>query len=198
MEMISALTVPGETPIPVHYGRLEADQRLGAMLKQWFSRETGPAPLYDALVGWARDPRPYRDHGVPDSLDGRFDMLALVMTLALRRLAQPGNARFGQQLMEHFVADMDSTVRELGAGDLGVGRRVRAMAEALLGRMAAYRAALDEGSLPLEEVLARNVYRGESRSEQVAGLSDHTHRLIARLDELSPDEIMAGRIGECP
>lgn len=115
--------------------------------------------LYAAAVAQARRPEFYRDTEVPDSLDGRFDLVALHVFLVLRRLKAEGKParELGQAVFDVFVADMDQSLREMGVGDLGVGRRVKAMAQGLYGRVAAYEAGL-ESEARLAAVLRRNLY----------------------------------------
>ncbi len=117
--------------------------------------------LYAAAVGQARSPGFYRDLGVPDSLDGRFELISLHVFLLLDRLRH-GDKRareVGQAVFDAMFADMDSCLRELGVGDLGVGRKVKKMAEGLNGRAQTYAAALDEADdAALDAALARNVY----------------------------------------
>jgi cytochrome b pre-mRNA-processing protein 3 len=115
--------------------------------------------LYAALVAQARRPEFYRELGVPDTLDGRFELVALHTFLALRRLKSGAGASDARQaLVDIFVDDMDASLREMGAGDLGVGRRVKAMAQALYGRIAAYEAGLAGSEQALISALRRNVY----------------------------------------
>jgi cytochrome b pre-mRNA-processing protein 3 len=114
--------------------------------------------LYAAVVAQARRPEFYARLGVPDSLDGRFELIALHLFLALRRLKAAGEGEAGQALVDRFVADMDASLREMGAGDLGVGRRVKAMAQGLYGRIAAYEDGLAQPGGRLEEALRRNLY----------------------------------------
>jgi cytochrome b pre-mRNA-processing protein 3 len=119
--------------------------------------------LYTALVEQARSPGFYRDLAVPDTVDGRFDMIVLHCFLVLRRLraaGDEGNA-LGQTVFEVMFADMDQNLRQMGVGDLGVGRRVKAMTQAFMGRVAAYEKAMGEGTDALVATIARNVYRVE-------------------------------------
>ncbi len=119
------------------------------------------ARLYAAAMAQAREPGFYRDAGVPDSFDGRFEMIALHVYLLVRRLkddADPAARALARALVEALFADMDRTFRELGAADLGVGRRVRATAEAFYGRAAAYDAGFAGGADALAEALRRNLY----------------------------------------
>ncbi|RYF06295.1 MAG: hypothetical protein EOO77_27110 [Oxalobacteraceae bacterium] len=82
--------------------------------------------LYDSVVAQARLPHWYETGGVPDTIDGRFDMIAAVLSLVLLRLERdPGAAAASARLTERFVSDMDGQLRESGVGDIGVGRRER-------------------------------------------------------------------------
>ncbi len=116
------------------------------------------AALYRAITAQARQPVFYAEHGVPDSVDGRFEMIALHMFLVLHRLKAAGEDELAQQLFDTMFADMDQSLREMGAGDLGVGRRVRAMAEGLYGRIAAYEAGLGADDQQLALALRRNLF----------------------------------------
>src|SRR5271166_5584648 len=93
------------------------------------------ASLYGSLVEHARAPALYAEGGVPDSLDGRFESIALHVFLALRRLRHGGDAEapLGQALFDRMFEDMDGSLREIGVGDLSVGVKVKEMARALYG-----------------------------------------------------------------
>ncbi len=141
-----------------------------------FARWFRPSPLqasagalYAQLIEQARAPAFYAAFGVPDSLDGRYEMIALHAFIALRRLRRDGAATeaFAQALFDAMFADMDRSLREIGVSDLSVGKRVKEMARGLYGRIAAYEAgiaasATDPGQNPDEDplagALARNVY----------------------------------------
>jgi cytochrome b pre-mRNA-processing protein 3 len=127
------------------------------------NRMDGPAvALYRQIVAQARQPVFYRDHAVPDTLDGRFDMIVLHAFLVMRRLKQiagPEAQKVSQDLFDLLFADMDSNLREIGVGDLGVGKRVKKMAQAFYGRVEAYEAGLGAvDPAVLEQALARNLY----------------------------------------
>src|SRR3546814_4112085 len=125
-------------------------------------------PLYGAVVEYARAPRWYVEGGVEDSVDGRFDMLALVMTLVLLRLDSEGEPlrQAAVDLTERFIDDMDGQLRQIGIGDFVVGKHVGKMMGALGGRRAAYGPAL-AGEGDLDAALVRNLYRGNApRSEE--------------------------------
>lgn len=121
--------------------------------------------LYWTAVSSARDKYFYATLGVPDTLDGRFDMVGLHAALLIRRLRQcpePGPA-IAQAVFDAMFSDMDRNLREMGVSDLAVGKRVRAMWEAFHGRAQAYDAALDaDDPDALAAAIGRNVWRGEA------------------------------------
>jgi cytochrome b pre-mRNA-processing protein 3 len=118
-------------------------------------------PLYEAIVAEARSPVWYREGGVADTVDGRFDMIAAILSLVLIRLEADGaSGRAPAALLtESFIADMDGQLRELGMGDVVVGKHMGKMVGALGGRLDAYRRTIDKQDTGLEEALVRNLYR---------------------------------------
>ena len=133
------------------------------ILDRLFRRNACDAParsLYQRVVEQARRPEFYRRRGVPDTLDGRFELIALHVFLVLHRLKRdhPGSADLAQALFDTLFMDLDQSLRELGAGDLGVGRRVKLMAQGLYGRIAAYETGLRGPDDELEAALTRNLY----------------------------------------
>ena len=116
--------------------------------------------LYRIVVGQARRPEFYRHCGGPDTLDGRFEMIVLHAFLILHSLKadRPESADLAQALFDTLFLDMDQSLRELGASDLGVGRRVKLMAQGLYGRIEAYEAGLRAPGAVLEAALGRNLY----------------------------------------
>jgi cytochrome b pre-mRNA-processing protein 3 len=158
-------------------------------------REREPLrPLYDAVVGEARNPAWYRDGGVPDTVDGRFDMVAAVLALVLLRLERDGDsaAREVRILTETFVADMDASLRELGTGDLIVGKRVTKLMGALGGRLGAFRAAF-AGEGELAAAVRRNIFRESPPSEAaVAWVAERLEALHARLEAAPLAAVLAG------
>jgi cytochrome b pre-mRNA-processing protein 3 len=119
--------------------------------------------LYGVAVAAARDPFLYTGLHVPDTLDGRFDMIGLYTFLLIQRLKSepaPGPT-LAQAVFDAMFSDMDVSLREMGVGDLSVGRKVRVMWEAFHGRAAAYAAALTTSDMAaLDAALQRNVWRG--------------------------------------
>jgi cytochrome b pre-mRNA-processing protein 3 len=119
------------------------------------------ASLYGMIVAQARAVPFYSSYGVPDTVNGRFEMVVLHAVLLLRRLeSEPASLRrLGQALFERFCQDMDGSLREMGVGDLAVPAKMRKIGEAFYGRQAAYVAALAAGDRePLVAALARNVF----------------------------------------
>ncbi|MGN6278635.1 MAG: ubiquinol-cytochrome C chaperone family protein [Sphingomonas sp.] len=159
-----------------------------------FGDRTGAAvaPLYDAVVARARLPHWYEDGAVPDTVDGRFDMIAAVLSMVLIRLEEDdaGSAP-AAHLAERFVADMDGQLRELGIGDIVVGKHIGRMMGMLGGRLGAYRAALAAGDL--REPVVRNIYRGHPPGEAaVAHLASGLVDLHGCLSTVSIEQLIAG------
>src|SRR5262245_49428922 len=124
------------------------------------ARDDTIARLYGTIVARARAPAFYQLYGVPDTVNGRLEMVMLHTVLFLRRLeGEIGPIRqLGQSLFDQFCRDMDANMREMGVGDLAVPRRMRRIGEAFYGRRAVYRTALDApGNDRLVAALHRNV-----------------------------------------
>jgi cytochrome b pre-mRNA-processing protein 3 len=138
--------------------------------------------LHRHLIERARAPVFYTRHGVPDTLDGRFDLIALHAFLlmdALNRHGEEGRA-VGTRLATEIFAGFEGALRELGVSDLGLSRRIKAMADAFYGRLGAYGSAGAEGALAA--ALLRNLYRGDdSRASDAALLADYVTRARAAL-----------------
>lgn len=157
--------------------------------------------LYGCIVERARDPVFYQEYRVPDTLDGRFDVLVVQAYLVLRRLRAAGEAgeRLAQVTFDVMIEDLDRNLREIGVGDLSVGKKVKVMARAFYGRVAAYEAGLaedaEEGSLA--EALRRNVFRGATDAPAEA-LARHVRALAAEIDALPAEPLLAGRLDAAP
>ena len=137
--------------------------------------------LYAAVVAKAREEHWYLAGGVADTVDGRFDMVAAVLSMALLRLeAEPGNEELNAALAERFVDDMDGQLRQMGIGDIVVGKHIGRMMAMLGGRLGAYREGLAAGDLT--PGLRRNLYRDRSPDDaQVAYVDDALRAFHARL-----------------
>ena len=149
-------------------------------------------PLYRAIVALARDPAWYRDGQVPDTIDGRFDMLAAVTALVLLRLEAEGEAarEASALLTETFVADMDASLRQIGIGDYVVGKHIGRLMGALGGRLGALREAQERG---LEAFAIRNIFHERRRrTRRRAGGDAMAVRDALRGQPL--DALLAGRV----
>jgi cytochrome b pre-mRNA-processing protein 3 len=149
--------------------------------------------VYARTAERARAPELFTELGVPDDLYGRFDALALHAWLVIDRLRlEPDGDVLAQAFFDAMFRHLDLTLREIGVQDLGVGRRIKIMAEGLHGRALAYREALaGRGETSLAEVLRRNAYGGTPPSDEakVAELEAYVRREADRLRHVSRDAL---------
>ena len=160
-------------------------------------RRNAAGSLYGSAVVQARLPDLYGDSGVPDTVDGRFDMIALHVFLVLHRLKhhEARGGEVAQALFDAMFADMDRGLREMGAGDLGVGRRVKAMAKAFYGRIAAYERGLAEGEEALAAAVLRNIFRGDpAKSAAASRIATYMYSQVAALERQPLDALIEGRV----
>lgn len=165
------------------------------MFRRRKPEEVFAAALYLRTAEEARAPELFEDCGIPDTLDGRFDSLALHAALMIDRLRrEPDGEELAQAFFDAMFRHLDLTLREIGVQDLGVGRRIKIMAEGLHGRALAYRQALGAGPVPvpLDEVLRRNAYGGRPPADDqaVARLEAHVRRYARRLAETPRNDLM--------
>jgi cytochrome b pre-mRNA-processing protein 3 len=150
-------------------------------------------PLYNQIVAKAREPHWYIEGQVPDSLDGRFDMVATILSLVLLRLEErKAHALDMARLTEVFVDDMDGQLREVGIGDMIVGKHIGQIMSAVGGRLGALRNAMGDPDA-LDDALVRNLYRGVAPSAEALahtrkGLLDVERALAALL----PNNLVEG------
>lgn len=164
------------------------------ILKRLFNRPPAPERrCYEAIVAAARRPAFYAQWNVPDTLDGRFDMLALHTYLVLDRL-KGVESRFRQDLVDEFFSDMDRSLRELGVGDVSVGKKVRKMAEVFYGRVTAYDAALDGEEGALAAALARNVFPDEPAAAGAQPLAAYVREQRGHLAAQDAGAIAGGQV----
>jgi cytochrome b pre-mRNA-processing protein 3 len=159
-----------------------------------------PAPLrgtieaiYGMIVAQAREPRFYRDLNVPDTVNGRFDMLLLHLWLVLRQLKQIGESelQLSQELVDRFCSDMDHNLRELGTSDLRVPKKMQEFGRAFYGRAAAYDRALAESGEALALALDKNIYNGAALA-QARRLAVYVEAAIAALAPLDATTVANG------
>jgi cytochrome b pre-mRNA-processing protein 3 len=150
-------------------------------------------PLYTQIVAKAREPHWYETGQVPDSIDGRFDMIAALFSLVLLRLeqdeAQGGNMA---HLTEVLVDDMDGQLREVGIGDMIVGKHIGKIMGAVGGRITAFREALADKDR-LDTAIIRNIYRGgDVDAAAIAHVRDGLVAIEQTLFRVTPDDLATG------
>jgi cytochrome b pre-mRNA-processing protein 3 len=137
--------------------------------------------IYGMIVAQARLPVFYRDYGVPDTVNGRFDMIVLHLWMVLRRFRAVGVEDVPQALMDRFCSDLDGNLREMGVSDLTVPKKMLGFAGAFYGRSAAYDAAFAAGNDQLADALARNVLVSEDAA-RAAPLAAYVRQAVGALD----------------
>jgi cytochrome b pre-mRNA-processing protein 3 len=162
-------------------------------------RDAAAHPLYGQIVAQARQADFYLAAGVPDTVQGRFEMIALHMFLVLHRLKQDGGqgADLAQDLFDLMFQDMDRNLRELGTGDLAVGKRIKTLAKGLYGRIAAYEQGLNGGvgADGLEQALSRNVFADVPVPPgALTALADYLQRSVQALASQPYRDLSAGKI----
>ena len=161
-------------------------------------RDSAATALYGQIVAQARQPDFYLA-GVPDTVQGRYEMIALHIFLVLHRLKHEGGhgAKLAQDLFDLLFQDMDRNLRELGTGDLAVGKRIKALAQGLYGRIAAYEKGLapDNGENQLEQALDRNIFNDcEVSPDVLTGLAGYLRGEVESLAKQSYQDLSAGRV----
>ena len=148
--------------------------------------------LYERAVLQARDPAFYTALGVVDRIDARFELYTLHVLLLVMRLRDEGErgGDAGQELFNTYVSALDNALRELGVGDVSVGKKMRKLGEALYGRMTAWEGPLRDDDAPaLAAGLARNVYESEDAATGGA-LAAYALASRARLAAQSCDAVV--------
>lgn len=152
--------------------------------------------LYDAVLEAARRPALYGPNGAPDTVDGRFDLIVLHAILLMRRLRDAGEPgkRLAQLVFDIMFDDMDAALREMGTGDLSVGKRIKAMGEAFYGRAKVYEAALSAGDeAALAEAIARNMFDADPEAgPKAAAFAGYAMKSALQLANQSPDALIEG------
>jgi len=168
----------------------------------WFAerrhRKRTAQNLYGSIVAQTRAPAFYAELGVPDTVEGRFELLVLHIFLVLERL-QMGGAKgdaLAQQLVDIFVADMDTTMRELGVGDMVVSKKMRSLADAFYDRLSSYRDTLGGiGDTGLKHLLRNNLQAGSATNDALTGsLADYVLGTRQALEHQSWESLEAGEL----
>lgn len=148
--------------------------------------------IYGMIVARAREPGFYEVFGVPDTVDGRFDLLVLHLWMALRRLRAGGQTQLAQGLFDHFCNDMDANLREMGVGDLTVPKRMQKFGEAFYGRSTAYDTAMEAGHEALAQALCKNVLNGK-KLEEARRLASYVETTLADLSARDEADFISGK-----
>lgn len=153
---------------------------------------------YRAVVEQARHPAFYTSLGVPDTLDGRFELICLHAFLYLHRLRteRPRAAAVSQAFFDVMFGDMDRGLREMGTGDLSVGRQVKRMAQGFYGRIQAYQDGIADAGSALRDALARNVFGTVAETAApIDAMADYVRNAADRLAGQPATELLAGKVG---
>ena len=177
--------------------------RVWRHLKGRKRRREAARRLYLVAVRQARDPMLYTEGGVADTLDGRFDLIVLHAVPLMRRLRQcdEEGRQLSQTLFDVMFDDMDQSLREMGVGDLRVGKRVKQMARAFYGRAKVYDQAFDLAPGPdrrrsIAEALERNVFNNDPPAAgRVQAMACYVEALLDALDRQSPAALLGGELG---
>lgn len=169
----------------------------------WFKdravRQQTATELYGVVVAQARQPVFYRDWGVPDTPEGRYEMIALHLVLVLERLRAEGDAAqtLSRETIEAFVADMDDSLREMGVGDLTVPKKVKGAAAGVYARAEAFRNALAADAAPdaLAAAISQFALQAASaKSQNIAALGRYVRQSSQHLAGLASAQALAGRL----
>ncbi|WP_375451754.1 ubiquinol-cytochrome C chaperone family protein [uncultured Devosia sp.] len=169
------------------------------MILSLFRKTTAVEPVYavySAIVAQSRQPIFYADWGVPDTVTGRFDMISLHLALLFRRLRSGDETQkqFSQAVFDLFFQDMDRSLREMGAGDLAVPKKIQKMGNIFFGLLAAMNQAMDaKDTSAIEAVLSRNVFEG-TQSPRTGMLARYLMDEDAKLALQSTSAIMSGSL----
>lgn len=163
----------------------------------WLNRKSvDPAVIQrwrDAITAAARNPEPYLREWVPDTIYGRFNMVALVSTLAMRRLRECGSdgRAMTKKLTDRLFSDFDHSLREHGVGDSSIARRIRKMGEEFFGLAKAVDAALEQGGphKALAAVIQKNI---QPDAEKAGELAEFIIDLNEQVERLSQADLLAG------
>lgn len=158
--------------------------------------DPGVARLYGAIVDHARSAAFYRDMRVPDTPEGRYAMIALHAFAVMDRLGRvTGQGDLSQALFDTMFADFDRNLREMGVGDLGVGKKVKKLAAHFYAMAAACRNGLNQGDDVLRAALGEFLYGAEAPPPTaLAAMAGYLRRCVAGLETCGEHDIAAGRI----
>ncbi len=177
---------------------MKLSYRLKQIFQSPFDHDVARA-LYVTIVSQARNPAFYEVFGVPDTPEGRYDMVAIHTYLVIRRIQSDDSIDpdLSQALFDIMFADMDQNLREMSIGDTGVAKRIKKMAEGFYGRATAYDMALaqEDGNELLKDAINRNIYRNvQSTDHGLSGIARYLRDEDTNLSCQNRDSIIRGRI----
>ena len=152
--------------------------------------------VYAAIVAQSRQPRFYAEWGVPDTVTGRFDMICLHMALLFRRLRSEGKpvSEFAQAVFDLFFKDMDRSLREMGAGDLAVPKKIQKMGSMFYALMTNINEAMERNDrAEVEAVIRRNLFEG-AEDAAAGALTGYLFEQAEKLDQQPTASIVGGKI----
>jgi cytochrome b pre-mRNA-processing protein 3 len=170
------------------------------MILPWFWRRPDDAKIrafYGMIVAQARSHAFYTTYEVPDSVDGRFDMIVLHLVLAMRRIGgeTPEQQKFNQALFDQLCRDLDGNLREMGIGDLAVPKKMRDFGGAFYGRQTAYLTALAQPDADaLVNALGRNIFGTSGDTDRARRLAAYVRAAVRALDAQNDATLLAGTI----
>ena len=165
-------------------------------LKKKDRKQTAAFELYTAMVTQARQPDFYAKLGVPDTIDGRFDLILVHAFVLFRRLkTDNGDRDLAQHIFDVMFADLDQNMREMGIGDVGILKRIRKMSESYHGRIVAYEEGVQSGAAELAAALDRNLFADtDVTDEQLMAMVGYVNDALASLDKQAILELQNGAV----
>lgn len=166
------------------------------LLKFQNKKQISIEDLYSQIFEQSRHASFYTEYGVPDTVDGRFDMLLMHIYMVMQRLVGQKGAskKMAQGLFDMTFADMDQSLRQQGVGDMGVPKHMRRMMKAFNGRMYAYRQAMKDGTM--EQAVERNIF-GTIETPAKQNVDSLTHYMQTNIDHVNAqdlEEILQGHV----
>ncbi len=171
--------------------------RLFSFNKTRIATRDVPHEIYGSLVSSARNPVLYRDLNVPDTMNGRFDMMVIHVFILAHRLkdADKKCQALSQAIFDAFLLDMDRGMREEGVGDISIPKKLKKMTQIYYGRLRAYEKPLEEGDRPaLAEIINRNIFTDAHEDKSAALIANYMLDLHAHLKTLPDQEILQGTL----
>mgnify|MGYP001346317708 FL=1 len=150
--------------------------------------------IYSSIIEQSRQQSFYTNYGVPDTPEGRFDMIIIHAFLVLRRLRDETTNDLSQEIFDLMFADMEQNLREMGIGDTGIAKKIMAMAEAFYGRIKVYEIGLKDTPF-LKKALNRNLFRdSNAKEEQIRSMAKYIKQEANRIETIEINEILNGNL----